>query len=77
VGFQSGRRLAIGSHSVESGSVKLSAKPSAGGDEDVLFESPEIANGHQYDVAPNGRFLINVDSESDAVPITLLLNWKP
>jgi hypothetical protein len=36
-----------------------------------------IANGHQYDVAPDGRFLINVDSESDAVPITLLLNWKP
>src|SRR5262249_10597571 len=35
-------------------------------------------NGFQYDVAPDGRFLINVLTE-DAVtsPITLLLNWKP
>jgi Tol biopolymer transport system component len=36
-----------------------------------------IARGHQYDVTGDGRFLINVDSESSATPITLLLNWKP
>jgi len=36
-----------------------------------------IANGPQYDVTRDGRFLINVDAESSAVPITLLLNWKP
>ena len=36
-----------------------------------------IAHSHQYDVAPDGRFLINVEAESSAPPITLLLNWKP
>jgi Tol biopolymer transport system component len=32
---------------------------------------------HQYDVAPDGRFLINVGLESDPPPIRLLSNWKP
>jgi serine/threonine protein kinase len=36
-----------------------------------------IARGHQYDVTVDGRFLVNVDSDSSADPITLLLNWKP
>ena len=36
-----------------------------------------IAHGHQYDVARDGRFLINVDAEPYAPPITLLLNWQP
>jgi hypothetical protein len=36
-----------------------------------------IGRGHQYDVAADGRFLINVDVELSATPITLLLNWKP
>jgi hypothetical protein len=36
-----------------------------------------IASGHQYDVAPDGRFLINVETESSVPPPTLLLNWKP
>jgi serine/threonine protein kinase len=36
-----------------------------------------IGRGHQYDVAPDGRFLINVDAESGAPPITLLMNWRP
>jgi hypothetical protein len=31
----------------------------------------------QYDVAPDGRFLINVGLESDPPPIRLLSNWKP
>jgi serine/threonine protein kinase len=32
----------------------------------------------QYDVAPDGRFLINVTTEDERTsPITLLLNWKP
>jgi len=31
----------------------------------------------QYDVAPDGRFLINVGLESDPPPIRLLWNWKP
>src|SRR5439155_25741178 len=31
----------------------------------------------QYDVAPDGRCLINVESESSSPPITLLMNWHP
>jgi hypothetical protein len=36
-----------------------------------------IGRGHQYDVDRNGRFLINVDTQSSGPPITLLLNWTP
>jgi eukaryotic-like serine/threonine-protein kinase len=36
-----------------------------------------ISRSHQYDVARDGRFLINVDTQSSAPPITLLINWKP
>ena len=31
----------------------------------------------QYDVAPDGRFLINMELESAAAPITPLMNWTP
>lgn len=31
---------------------------------------------HQYDVAPDGRFLVNVTTdEATASPITVILNW--
>jgi len=33
--------------------------------------------GPQYDVARDGRFLINTVLDDAAAPITLLLNWKP
>ena len=33
--------------------------------------------GRQYDVARDGRFLINTVLEETAPPITLLQNWKP
>lgn len=36
-----------------------------------------IAHGHQYDVARDGRFLINVETEPSAPPLALLLNWQP
>ena len=36
-----------------------------------------IGRGHQYDVTRDGRFLINVDADVIAPPITLLMNWKP
>ena len=36
-----------------------------------------IGYGHQYDVAPDGRFLMNVEPESNLRPITLVINWKP
>jgi hypothetical protein len=37
----------------------------------------EAQQGRQYDVAPDGRFLINTELDSAAPPITLLMNWKP
>jgi hypothetical protein len=50
----------------------------------TLFQT-RIAGGganplrQQYDVAPDGRFLINVitDVTSEVPPITLLQNWSP
>ncbi|MEJ0006656.1 MAG: hypothetical protein WDM77_09925 [Steroidobacteraceae bacterium] len=33
--------------------------------------------GRQYDVAPDGRFMINRVADSAAAPITLILNWNP
>jgi Tol biopolymer transport system component len=33
--------------------------------------------GRQYDVAPDGRFLINTVRNSPDTPITLLQNWQP
>ena len=33
--------------------------------------------GRQYDVAPDGRFLINTTIDAPATPITLLQNWNP
>jgi hypothetical protein len=35
-------------------------------------------NKQQYDVASDGRLLINIATEDAAAsPITLLMNWKP
>jgi len=33
--------------------------------------------GRQYDVAPDGRFLINTELPGEAAPITLIQNWQP
>jgi serine/threonine protein kinase/Tol biopolymer transport system component len=35
------------------------------------------ALGRSYDVAADGRFLINTVLDVDAAPITLLMNWRP
>ncbi len=36
------------------------------------------AQGRQYDVAPDGRFVINMVLDNSATaPITLLTNWNP
>jgi serine/threonine-protein kinase len=38
----------------------------------------DTQQGRQYDVAADGRFLINTDLNADAPPpITLIQNWKP
>jgi hypothetical protein len=50
--------------------VKLFQMRMAGGGE-------HSAAGREYDVALEGRFLINTVSESAAAPITLILNWNP
>ncbi len=46
-----------------------------------LFQTHIVAGGEdtasEYDVAPDGRFLIDTVSESAAAPITLILNWNP
>ena len=49
-----------------------------------LFQTRIVYGGanaqrQQYDVAPDGRFLINVTTENtvEVPPITLLQNWKP
>jgi hypothetical protein len=49
----------------------------------VLFPTRIVGGGgdqpqpRQYDVAPDGRFLINTELDSAAAPITLLMNWNP
>ena len=49
----------------------------------VLFPTRIVGGGEdtgqarQYDVAPNGLFLINTELDSAAASITLLQNWNP
>ncbi len=49
----------------------------------VLFQTHILGGGtdnqqnRQYDVAPDGRFLINTVLEGTTAPITLLMNWNP
>jgi Tol biopolymer transport system component len=43
----------------------------------ILGGGEDTAQGRQYDVASNGRFLINTVLDSAAAPITLLQNWNP
>ncbi len=37
----------------------------------------DAQQGRQYDVAPDGRFLINTVLDGATAPITLVQNWKP
>jgi hypothetical protein len=38
----------------------------------------DLQQGHQYDVAADGRFLLNTELDDDAgAPITLIQNWNP
>ena len=37
----------------------------------------DVQQGRQYDVARDGRFLINTELDSADAPITLLQNWNP
>jgi dipeptidyl aminopeptidase/acylaminoacyl peptidase len=43
----------------------------------VWWGGVDVQQGWQYDVAPDGRFLINTELEGPVAPITLLMNWSP
>ena len=49
----------------------------------LLFPTRILGGGgdnqqvRQYDVAPDGRFLINTELPGDAAPITLIQLWAP
>jgi len=43
----------------------------------ILNGGVDAQPGRQYDVAPDGRFLINQVSDTRAAPITLIQNWNP
>jgi hypothetical protein len=60
---------------VESGTVQ-SGTPVALFQTRIAFGA--TVNRQQYDVAPDGRFLINQTAgDATAAPITILQNWKP
>ena len=43
----------------------------------IVGGGEDVAQGRQYDVTPNGHFLINTVLDTAAAPITLLQNWNP
>src|SRR5262249_34394620 len=43
----------------------------------IWLGGADVQQGWQYDVAPDGRFLINTELGSAGAPITLLMNWNP
>ena len=43
----------------------------------ILGGGVDVNQGRQYDVAPDGRFLINTVLDDAATPITLVMNWNP
>jgi Tol biopolymer transport system component len=43
----------------------------------IVYGGVDNQVGRQYDVAPDGRFLINMELPGDAAPITLIQHWQP
>jgi Tol biopolymer transport system component len=43
----------------------------------ILGGGASAGLGRSYDVAPDGRFLINTVRDVEAAPITVLMNWRP
>jgi serine/threonine protein kinase len=43
----------------------------------IVSGGGETGQGRYYDVAPDGRFLINTVVNDAAAPITLVMNWRP
>jgi Tol biopolymer transport system component len=61
----------------ETGSTVVPGTPVALFQTHVVGGGTEALQGRQYDVAPDGRFLINRVVDSAATPITLIQNWNP
>lgn len=63
--------------------IQVTGNAIAPGTPQRLFDSHIVgggidqAQGRQYDVAADGRFLINMEGNGSAEPITLLQNWNP
>jgi len=43
----------------------------------VVAGGEDTGSGRQYDVVPDGRFLILTVLDSATAPITLIQNWNP
>jgi serine/threonine protein kinase/Tol biopolymer transport system component len=43
----------------------------------IVGGGEDAAQGRQYDIARDGRFLINTELDGPTAPITLLQNWNP
>ena len=63
--------------------INVTGATLAPGEPAVLFHTRIVGGGEdtglgrQYDVAPDGRFLINTVLDEAGAPITLLQNWNP
>ncbi|MGH9203836.1 MAG: hypothetical protein ACRD2A_21625, partial [Vicinamibacterales bacterium] len=63
--------------------ITVSGSTLAPGAPAVLFPTRILGGGassglgRSYDVAPDGRFLINTVLDVEAASITLLMNWRP
>jgi eukaryotic-like serine/threonine-protein kinase len=61
----------------ETGSAVVPGTPITLFQTHVVGGGNDSGQGRQYDVAPDGRFMINRVLDSAAAPITLIQNWKP
>jgi hypothetical protein len=43
----------------------------------IVGGGTDLSVGTNYDIARDGRILINTDLDEAASPITLIQNWKP
>jgi Tol biopolymer transport system component len=69
--------MMMGAPITVTGSTVVPGTPGALFQTNVLGGGIDSTQGRQYDVAPDGRFLINRVLDSAAAPITLIQNWNP